>query len=177
MSEKDIPKDPAKLRRDIEETRRELGDTVEALAHKADVPARVKESVNDGVGKAKVKAGEAATRVDQAVTRAAAEAQVAADVVVDKASTAAGQVAEKASVAAGQVADKATAAAGQVADKASVAAGHVAERAAHVVESLPQPVQDKVVLVSEQARRRPVAVLGGLAAAVLLVTWLVRRGR
>ena len=35
---------PEEIRRDIERTRRELGDTVEALAHKADVKeqARVK---------------------------------------------------------------------------------------------------------------------------------------
>jgi hypothetical protein len=34
-----------KIRQDIERTREQLGDTVEALAHKVDVPARVKETV------------------------------------------------------------------------------------------------------------------------------------
>ena len=38
-------KDPEQLREEIEETRRELGDTVEALAAKADVKARVHEKV------------------------------------------------------------------------------------------------------------------------------------
>jgi nucleotide-binding universal stress UspA family protein len=38
-------KDPEQLREEIEETRRELGDTVEALAAKADVKARVREKV------------------------------------------------------------------------------------------------------------------------------------
>jgi uncharacterized protein DUF3618 len=38
-------KDPEQLREEIEETRRELGDTVEALAAKADVKARVKDKV------------------------------------------------------------------------------------------------------------------------------------
>ncbi|PZS27852.1 MAG: hypothetical protein DLM61_15825, partial [Pseudonocardiales bacterium] len=33
------------IRQDIERTREQLGDTVEALAHKVDVPARVKETV------------------------------------------------------------------------------------------------------------------------------------
>lgn len=33
------------LQRDVERTRRELGETVEALAHKADVPGRVKAQV------------------------------------------------------------------------------------------------------------------------------------
>jgi len=35
-------KDPDQIREEIEETRRELGDTVEALAAKTDVKARVK---------------------------------------------------------------------------------------------------------------------------------------
>jgi len=35
------------IRQDIERTRKQLGDTVEALAHKADVPARVKDKVHD----------------------------------------------------------------------------------------------------------------------------------
>jgi hypothetical protein len=38
-------KDPAQIREEIEETRRELGDTVEALAAKADVKAHVHERV------------------------------------------------------------------------------------------------------------------------------------
>ena len=37
--------DPAVLRRDIEQTRAELGETVEALAHKADIKGRAHESV------------------------------------------------------------------------------------------------------------------------------------
>jgi ElaB/YqjD/DUF883 family membrane-anchored ribosome-binding protein len=38
-------KDPEQIREEIEETRRELGDTVEALAAKADVKTRVREKV------------------------------------------------------------------------------------------------------------------------------------
>jgi hypothetical protein len=34
------------IRQDIERTREQLGETVEALAHKVDVPARVKETVH-----------------------------------------------------------------------------------------------------------------------------------
>lgn len=36
-----------KLQHDVERTRRELGETVEALAHKADVPGRVKEQAQE----------------------------------------------------------------------------------------------------------------------------------
>jgi ElaB/YqjD/DUF883 family membrane-anchored ribosome-binding protein len=38
-------KDPEQLREEIEDTRRELGDTVEALAAKADVKARMQDKV------------------------------------------------------------------------------------------------------------------------------------
>lgn len=37
------------LQRDVERTRRELGETVEALAHKVDVPGRVKEQATETV--------------------------------------------------------------------------------------------------------------------------------
>jgi hypothetical protein len=39
--------DPSQIREDIEQTRAEMGDTVDALAHKADVKSRMKESISD----------------------------------------------------------------------------------------------------------------------------------
>ena len=39
--------DPSKIREEIEETRSQMGDTVDALTHKADVKGRVKESITD----------------------------------------------------------------------------------------------------------------------------------
>jgi MYXO-CTERM domain-containing protein len=50
MSDRDdkaAASDPAELRREIEHTRRDLGDTVEALAQKADVKSQVKERVEE----------------------------------------------------------------------------------------------------------------------------------
>jgi ElaB/YqjD/DUF883 family membrane-anchored ribosome-binding protein len=41
------PEDPQQLRAEIERTRRELGDTVAALAEKTDVKARAKEKVSE----------------------------------------------------------------------------------------------------------------------------------
>jgi hypothetical protein len=41
------PEDPALLRADIERTRRDMGDTVAALAEKTDVKARAKEKVSE----------------------------------------------------------------------------------------------------------------------------------
>jgi hypothetical protein len=51
------------LRQDIERTRAQLGDTVEALAHKADVPARVKDKVHDTKETVQVKAEEVTQHV------------------------------------------------------------------------------------------------------------------
>jgi hypothetical protein len=42
-------KDSSEIRREIEETRGRMGDTVEALSYKADVPARVKDAVDERV--------------------------------------------------------------------------------------------------------------------------------
>lgn len=42
-------KDSSEIRREIEDTRARMGDTVEALSYKADVPARMKDAVNDRV--------------------------------------------------------------------------------------------------------------------------------
>src|SRR5688500_11968230 len=41
--------DPSEIRHDIEETRARMGDTAEALGHKADVPGRAREAISDRV--------------------------------------------------------------------------------------------------------------------------------
>ncbi len=41
--------DPSEIRHDIEETRARMGDTAEALGHKADVPGRTKEAISERV--------------------------------------------------------------------------------------------------------------------------------
>jgi ElaB/YqjD/DUF883 family membrane-anchored ribosome-binding protein len=41
--------DPSEIRNDIEGTRARMGETVEALGHKADVPGRAKEAVSNRV--------------------------------------------------------------------------------------------------------------------------------
>ena len=42
-------KDASTIRQEIEQTRERMGDTVEALAYKTDVPARMKDNVNERV--------------------------------------------------------------------------------------------------------------------------------
>jgi hypothetical protein len=44
-----VAQDPELIRRDIEETRHHMGDTVDALAYKADVPGRAKNRVSGAV--------------------------------------------------------------------------------------------------------------------------------
>jgi ElaB/YqjD/DUF883 family membrane-anchored ribosome-binding protein len=44
-----VSQDPEAIRRDIEDTQSRMGETVEALAYKADVPARTRDAVNDRV--------------------------------------------------------------------------------------------------------------------------------
>jgi len=52
--------DPQQLRAEIEQTRADLGETVEALAAKTDVKARAKEAAADATERAKEAATEAA---------------------------------------------------------------------------------------------------------------------
>jgi hypothetical protein len=60
--------DPDAIRQDIEQTRAEMTDTVEAIGYKADVPARAKEKVSEKVDAARSKVSEATTRAKEAVT-------------------------------------------------------------------------------------------------------------
>jgi gas vesicle protein len=58
--------DPRTIRREIEQTREEMGDTVDALGYKADVKSRAKENVQDKVGSVKEKIVGATDRVSEA---------------------------------------------------------------------------------------------------------------
>lgn len=61
-------KDPHQIRREIDETRDRMGDTVDALAYKADVPNRVKDNIADRVDGVKSAIGNTATKIGSAVT-------------------------------------------------------------------------------------------------------------
>jgi gas vesicle protein len=62
--------DPDAIRQDIEQTRTEMSETVEAVGYKADVPSRAKDAVSDKVENMKSKMSDTATRAKQAVTGA-----------------------------------------------------------------------------------------------------------
>jgi ElaB/YqjD/DUF883 family membrane-anchored ribosome-binding protein len=58
--------DPAVIRKEIEETREHMGETVDALGYKADVPARTKESISDKVDTIRSKIGGVGAQVSDA---------------------------------------------------------------------------------------------------------------
>ncbi len=55
MSDPQTPTDPQELRAEIEQTRAQLGQTVQDLAAKADVKSRAKQAVGDATGRARQK--------------------------------------------------------------------------------------------------------------------------
>jgi hypothetical protein len=66
--------DPDAIRQDIEDTRAEMSETVEAVGYKADVPSRAKEAVSDKVDNVKAKVSGTATRAKEAVAGTASRA-------------------------------------------------------------------------------------------------------
>jgi hypothetical protein len=58
--------DPSEIREEIEQTRSEMGNTVDALAHKTDVKSRVKESFSDKKDRLRNQMQGASSRVGEA---------------------------------------------------------------------------------------------------------------
>ncbi len=71
-------KDPEQIREEIETTRQELGDTVEALAAKADVKGRVREKIGSTKDSAAEKLGKAREASPDSVSSAATQATATA---------------------------------------------------------------------------------------------------
>jgi ElaB/YqjD/DUF883 family membrane-anchored ribosome-binding protein len=62
----DEPREPEEIRRNIEATRAELGDTVEALAEKTDVKQQAKDRIDDRRAQLKSKAGAVREKISSA---------------------------------------------------------------------------------------------------------------
>ena len=60
--------DPDAIREEIEQTRAEMTETVEAIGYKADVPSRAKEKMSEKVDNVKSKVSDTASRAKEAVT-------------------------------------------------------------------------------------------------------------
>ena len=84
------------LRAEIAQTRAELGETVQALAAKADVKARAKEQVEQTKAKVKAQAAEATGKVRDAAYLATGKVRGAAAQATDRARGTAAQVTDKA---------------------------------------------------------------------------------
>ena len=89
---------PAAIREDIEQTRAEISETVEAVGYKADVPSRAKEKVSEKMDSVKWKVSDTASRAKEAVVGTASRAG-------DVASGAAGRVSD-ATPSGGEVKDR-----------------------------------------------------------------------
>ena len=66
--------DPDAIREEIEQTRAEMSETVEAVGYKADVPSRAKEAVSDKVESVKSRVSDTASRAKEAVVGTASKA-------------------------------------------------------------------------------------------------------
>jgi hypothetical protein len=58
VTDEDTTREPQEIRRDIEDTRHEMGDTVEALAEKTDVKAQAQQKIADVKETIEAKRGE-----------------------------------------------------------------------------------------------------------------------
>ena len=65
---------PDAIRQDIEQTRAEMSETVEAIGYKADVPSRAKEKVSEKMDSVKSKVSDTAARAKEAVAGTASRA-------------------------------------------------------------------------------------------------------
>jgi hypothetical protein len=73
-----MDQDPEAIKRDIEQTRERMGDTVEALSYKTDVPARAKDAVSDRVDAIKGAVSDVGDSARTALGGAASSAQATA---------------------------------------------------------------------------------------------------
>lgn len=148
-----IPSQDAELREDIERTRQQLGETVEALAAKTDVTGRTRRKASLAKEQAAVRAGQvkeqATARMDQVR----------------------GQVAEKAVRTKQNVLAASRPAREQIEGSAEVTG-------AAAWQALPDRVQDAARQAAASARRSNPAVLAAVAVAALLACIaIVRRSR
>lgn len=146
------PEEAERLRAEIERTREELGETVQALAHKTDVQARAKEKV-------------------QETTEAAREkVQETAEVVREKLQETTEAVREKVQETTEAVREKLQ----ETRDAAQERARQVTQQAAI---RLPEPVRSRGQQAVASAQRQPIPVIVSLLATLVALRVLLRRRR
>ncbi|MBT2230566.1 DUF3618 domain-containing protein [Nonomuraea sp. NEAU-A123] len=148
------------VRKNIRDTREELGNTVAALADKTDVKGRANDAAEAAKGKAAEVAEVAKDRAVEVAELAKDKAAEVAEVAKDKAAVVADVAKDKAAVVVDVAKDKAT----EVADK--------------VREVTPDQVKDAADKVATEARKRPVLAMAAAAGIVaLLLRRIMRRNR
>lgn len=144
------PIDEEALRRDRDEAREQLGETVSELTDKLDVKARTKDKLHDTAETARAKAASVAGSAKSTAAEKTAQTE---ELVNHKAA--------EAKEVAGIAADQAKNEARRLADKAESAT--------------PDSVLSGGRQAADLARRQPVPVAVAAAFAALLVWWIVRR--
>ncbi|MER5643309.1 DUF3618 domain-containing protein [Streptosporangium sp. NPDC002524] len=129
--------DTESVRRDIEDARRELGDTVEALVHKTDVKGRFQET---------------AAQVGDDLRKAGAATATTATEMVERVKVAAPEMVGRVKEAAPEVVGR-------------------------VKEVTPVEIKDAASRVTTEAGKRPVVTIAAVAAVVLVVFRVLRRGK
>lgn len=174
-------KSPEELRAELAAKRAQLGDTVEELAHRVDVPAQVKAKKDDTVAKLNEAKAEAARRVHEGTEKVKAAIAEKAPVVqhkVDEAVTKSKAVyAEKAPPAVQQKVDQAVVKSKAVyAEKAPVVQQHVNKAVADAKPVVQEKVAqghallaEKVPPVERTLREKPGLVAGIAVALVVLL--------
>ncbi|MGW2383583.1 DUF3618 domain-containing protein [Streptomyces sp. NPDC001658] len=159
-------KGPDELRRQIERTRSELGDTVEELAGKMDVK-----------GRARARAADLRDKAGAMTVQLRSSAAHAGHLMQERASHAGHAVQDKASHAGHLVQDKATHAGHLVQDRAA-RSGHTAQdkaaRAGHTLEhraehAVPWPARP--VVQAAIRHPRPALAIGAAVGFVVVVAW------
>jgi hypothetical protein len=176
------PDNPDALVEEINRTREELGNTVEALAAKVDVKARAQQKATDVSGQLKSKVRDVthglSGKADQLKGEASGRAAGARQAVTENGKAALGtgepvtkSIASRASQA-GATAQAAATKAGTTAQAAATKAGATAWAAT------PEPVQQRAKRAAATVNQHRVPFAAAAAAGALLLTgWLVVRGR
>ncbi|MEU9171461.1 DUF3618 domain-containing protein [Streptomyces sp. NPDC048420] len=148
-------KGPDELRRQIERTRSELGDTVEELAGKMDVK-----------GRARARAADLRDKAGAMTVQLRSTAAQAGHTVHDRATQAGHKVHDTAARTGHRVQDR-TLRAGHATQGGAAETGHALERKAE--RNVPMPARPLVMAAVRHPR--PVLIVGAAVAAVVVISW------
>jgi hypothetical protein len=176
-------KSPEELRAELNAKRAELGDTVEELAHRVDVPAQVKAKKDDTVARLQATKDEAIHRVHEGAEKVRAAIADKTPVVQEKVDRAKAVYTEKAPPAVQQKVEQAVGKGKAVyAEKAPVVQQHVNKVVADATPVVQQKVAKAQGVLAEKAppvertlREKPGVVVGAVVALVALLLVIARR--